>query len=121
MSMIMKTLAMLCCLALLAFTVLVLVVDGPPAGAPFVALMLLALLVPLGSLVVLARSSRGSVAGLLLAIGNLALLFLAVWAIANRIPRLEEKGTVAYALLLVLAPLLSLVALIKARRRAARP
>lgn len=121
MSMIMRTIAMLCNMALFAFTVLILVVDGPPAGPPFVALMLLALLVPLGSSLVLMRSSRGAVAGAVMVIGNLALLVLAVWSIAGRFPRLEEKGTVVYALLLVLTPLLSLVALAKARRGAARP
>ncbi|GEM_PF-5154873 len=119
--MIMKTIAVLFSLALFAFTVLVLIVDGPPAGIPFLALMLLALLVPPGSLIVLMRSSRRTVARSALAIGNLALLVLAVWAIAGRFPRLEEKGTVAYALLLVLTPLLSLAALLRDRYRAARP
>lgn len=121
MSMIMRTIAVLCNMALFAFTALILVVDGLPAGVPFLALMLLALLVPLGSSLVLMRSSRGAVAVAVMAIGNLALLFLAVWAIAGRFPRLEEKGTVAYALLLVLTPLLSLIALIKARRGTTRP
>ncbi len=121
MSLIMKTLAMLCNMALFVFTALVLLVDGPPAGVPFVVLMLLALLVPLGSSLVLMRSARGPVAGAALAIGNLALLVLAVWAIAGRFPSPEEKGTVVYSLLLVLSPLLSLVALLKARRKATRP
>ena len=121
MSMIMRTTAMLCSMALFAFTALVLVVDGLPAGTPFMALMLLALLVPLGSSLGLMRSSRGAVARSAMALGNLALFVLAVWALANRFPRLEEKGTVAYALLLVLTPLLSLAALAKARRGRARP
>jgi hypothetical protein len=119
--MIMKTLAILCNMALFAFTALVLAVDGPPAGAPFVVLMLLALLVPLCSSIVLMRSSGGAIARMAMVIGSLALLVLAAWAIAGRFPRLQEKGTVAYALLLVLTPLLGLVALLKAKRGAARP
>lgn len=119
--MILKAIVILGNMALFALTALVLVVDGPPAGAPFAALMLLALLVPLGSSIVLMRSSRGAAAGAALAVANLALLVFAIWAIAGRFPRLEEKGTIVYALLLLLAPLLSLFALLKARRGAARP
>ena len=117
----MRIAAIICNVILFGFTGLVLATDGPPQGAAYVALTLLALLVPLFTSLLLLRSSGGAFPRGVALLGNIALLGFALWAIVSQFPHPEEEGVVAYTMLIVLAPLLGALALFRAgrgRRRA---
>lgn len=113
----MKITAMVCNFILFGFTCLVLLTDGPPQGAAYWVLTLLALLVPLFSILVLLRLSKNAILWFAVLAGNIALLGFALWAIVSQYPHPEEEGVVAYTVLIVLTPLLSMVALFRAGRR----
>jgi len=113
----MKTAAVVLNVVLFIFAAVVLAVDGPPRGTPFVALLGLALLVPLLVAAVLERRSTGVLFWGLAVLGSAALLGLALWAVISRPPRVGEAGALAYVVLLLLAPLLGLAALLRGRGR----
>ncbi len=112
----MKIAAVICNVILFGFTCFVLVTDGPPQGAAYVVLTLLVLLVPIFSTVVLLCSSRNAFLRVTAVIGNVALLGFSCWAIVSQYPHPEEEGVVAYMVLLVLTPILSVAALFQAGR-----
>lgn len=113
----MKTAAVVLNVVLFIFAAVVLAVDGPPRGTPFVALLGLALLAPLLAAAVLERRSTGALLWGLAVFGSAALLGLALWAVINRPPKAGETGALAYVVLLLLAPLLGLAALLRGRGR----
>ena len=112
----MKYAAIACNVILFFFTCLVLLTDGPPQGGAYLILALLALLVPLFSSFVLLRSAGNIILRITAMIGNIALLGFSLWAIVSQWPHPEEEGVVAYMVLIVLAPLLSMAALFRAGR-----
>jgi len=112
----MKIAAIVCNAVLFGFTCLVLATDGPPRGAPYIVLTLLLLLVPLFSSLVLLRFPGNTIMWFMALAGNIALLGFSLWAIVSQWPHPEEEGVVAYMILIVLAPLLSLAALFRAGR-----
>lgn len=113
----MKIMAIICNVVSFGFTCLVLVTDGPPQGAAYVVFSLLLLAVPILSVVVFLRFSRSIIMKTAAGIGNIVLLGFTCWAIVSQYPHPEEEGVVAYTVLLVLTPLLSLAALLKKKRK----
>lgn len=120
------TLAAIVCNAVLAaFTCVVLVTDGAPTDAPYIALTILVLLVPILSAVTILRAKLApSSAGGLLArgtlAGNVVLVGASCWAIAAQYPHPREDGLLAYMLLVLATPILSFVVVLR-RLRSGRP
>jgi hypothetical protein len=132
----MRIVAAICNIVLLVFTAFVLVTDGLPMEAPYIALTLLLVLVPVLSLVVILRagasmglglptgseeSEGGKKAGVVppawnamrtvTIICNIVLFGFACWALADQYPHPEEGGFIPYALLVLATPILNVVAL----------
>ena len=117
----MKTLAVLCNLALLAFTLFLLATEGTSEQLSYNVFALLLLLIPLFTVFAIARSAGGSGAlQRIAAVGNLVLLGLVVWAIVDQDPHPDEPGVVEFTLLALLVPLLNVVALLRRGPLAAR-
>jgi len=131
----MKTVAAVCNIGLFLFTFAVLATEGVSARPLYLALTLLLLAVPLLTSVLLLRgrmaprdeqtapeplSAAGTSAGRVAVIGNLALIGLVCWAIADAYPHPEESGVIPYAVLAVLTPVLSVVALLGRTRHGTR-
>jgi len=135
----MKVVAAVCNVVWFAFTCLVLVTDGLPKEAGYIFLSLLHLLTPLLTLVVLFRSgasdgwlgrrtkrtaleepgkvdspSSMSIAMSIVAVVcNIALLGFLCWALVSQPPHPEEEGFVAFVVISVLTPILSVVAILR--------
>ena len=109
----MKILAIICNAVLFGFTCLVLVTDGPPQGTGYIVFSMLKLLVPFLSAVVLFRFSKNVIMKIVVGIFNFVLLGFVCWAIVSQYPHPEEEGVIAYTVLLVLTPILSLAALFR--------
>lgn len=107
----MKIAAIICNIVLFGFTCLVLVTDGPPRGGGYVVLTLLALLVPILSSVVLLRFSKNAIMRTVAIICNVIFLGFVCWAIVSQYPHPEEEGVIAFTVIIVLTPILSLAAL----------
>jgi len=115
----MKTLTVLCNVVLFGFTCLVLAVDGVSTELPYIGLTLLMILIPVFTVFAIVRSVPSSVrrvAGLC----NVVLLVFICWAIVEQYPHPEEDGVVAYTLLAVLTPILSMAVLLFGGRGASR-
>jgi hypothetical protein len=113
----MKILAIICNIILFGFTCLVIVTDGPAQGAGYVVFSFLLLLVPIISAVVLFRFSMSRMMKSVAVVCNIVLLGFAAWAIVSQYPHPEEEGVVAYTVLVVLTPILSIAALLRSRVR----
>ncbi len=127
----MRTLALACNVVLFAFTCLVIVTDGAPTQAPYVAFTLLMLLVPVFTVVAIVRRGAGAAwtrvpaagvpAGAALeraaAAVNLLLLACVVAAVAAQYPHPKEEGVVAFVTLALATPVVSAVALRRRRGR----
>jgi hypothetical protein len=109
----MKIGAIICNIVLFGFTCLVLVTDGPAQETAYVVFGLLLLLVPILNAVVLFRPAIGAVMKIVAGVCNIALLGFACWAIVSQYPHPEEEGVVAYTVLVVLTPILSLAVLFR--------
>lgn len=142
----MKTLTVLCNIVLFGFTCFVLVTDGPPKEAGYIVFTLLVVLIPILNVVVLFRSgagdgwvglhmkrkaleaqpktdalsSRSTAIERVAAICNIVLLGFVCWALVDQYPHPEEEGVIAYALLMVLTPILSVVVLFRSGRSDSR-
>ncbi len=112
----MRITAIICNVVLFAFTCLVIVTDGPARETVYVVFSFLLLVVPILSAVVLWRFSGSTIMKIATGVGNIVLLGFACWAIISQYPHPEEEGVVAYTVLVVLTPLLSLAALYCARK-----
>jgi len=135
----MKTLTVLCNIVLFGFTCFVLVTDGTPKEASYIVFTLLVVLIPILNVVVLFRSraddgwvgphmkekaletqpktdaisSRSTAIERVAVICNIILLGFACWAFVDQYPHPEEDGVIAFAVLMVLTPILSLVVLFR--------
>ncbi len=112
----MKIAAIACNIVLFVFTCFVMLTDGPAQGAGYIVFGRLLLVVPILSAVVLARSSMSLVMKIAAGILNLVLLGFASWAIVAGYPHPKEDGVVAFTVLVMLTPVISLAALFQGRR-----
>lgn len=118
---------------------LVLLVDGPPKGASYIVFTLWSLLTLILSSVVISRSgvsdgwlglpmmrkaseeqkktddlsSTSTVMRVVAIIGNLVLSGFICWAFVDQYPHPEEDGLIAFAVLMVLTPILSMAVLFR--------
>ncbi len=138
----MRALALACNVLLFAFTCLVIVTDGAPTQAPYVAFTLLMLLVPVFTVVAIVRRGAGAAWTRVPAAGvpagaapadrpaapgaaleraaaavNLLLLACVVAAVAAQYPHPKEEGVVAFVVLALATPVVSAVALLRRRGR----
>jgi len=135
----MKIAMFICNVVLFAFTCFVLLTDGVSKEAGYIAFTLLLLLVPILNLLVISRggarvgrmglpakekelaeqrkmdssSSSGTVIKIVAIVCNAVLLGFVCWALVDQYPHPEEDGFIAYVLLVVVTPALSLVALFR--------
>jgi hypothetical protein len=110
--------AVLCNVVLFLFTCFVLLTEGPSKGGGYIVLTALLLLIPILSAAVILRTGPGPRAKAVVAIGNIALLGLVIWAIASAYPyHPEEAGVLPFAVMCVLIPILNLLVIL---RRGAR-
>ncbi len=132
----MKITAVICNIVLFGFTCLVLLVDGPPTDISYIVFTLwLLLTLILNSAVIFFGgagsrlrnkeegleqgekagnlSSAGTVMSVVAIICNAVLLGFICWAFVDQYPHPEEEGFLAYAVLIALTPILSLVALFR--------
>ncbi len=118
----MKIVAVVCNVIFWGFFCVVMMTDGPPQGAD-VLYALMPFVMPVFNVVVLrVLPSPGRTVSLLAMAGNIVWLLLACWVILGRYPsHPEEEGLLAYAVLLALTPLLSMVALLPKLRATAEP
>jgi formate hydrogenlyase subunit 3/multisubunit Na+/H+ antiporter MnhD subunit len=131
----MKIVAVICNVVLFGFTCLVLVTDGPPKGASYIVFTLWSLATLILNAVVISRSgasdgwlglymkrkaleepekiddlaSRSTIMKIVAIICNLVFFGFVCWALVNQYPHPEEDGVVAFTVLMVLTPILSLV------------
>jgi len=115
----MKTAAILGNIVFFGFTCLVLTTDGLPKKAGWIALTLVFLIVPILSAATLSRRSLNPAMNIAGVIANAVLLALFFWVFAYEYPHPREQGYVAYVVLGVLVPMLSLAALLRVRKTAA--
>ncbi len=116
----MMALAAVLDLVLAAFTALVIAGEGMPGEPVWFAFTVLAVVIPLASAVALwwirARpSARASAIEQATSISNALLLAGACWAVVRTWPHPPEDGVVAYAVLLLAAPVATLAALVRGR------
>lgn len=137
----MKILTIICNIVLFVFTCFVLVTDGTPKETSYIIFTLLVLLILILNVIVLSRngtrdgrpdfhmkrkateerrkmdslSSMGTVIRIGAIICSIVLFGFIYWAFLDQYPHPEEDGVIAYAILMVLTPILSLVALFRSR------
>jgi hypothetical protein len=135
----MRIVAAICNVIWFGFTCLVLVTDGFPKEAGYILVSLLHLLTPLLTLVVIFRSgtsdgwlglrmkreafqeqrkidnpsSMNTTMKIVAIICNIALLGFLCWALVSQPPHPEEEGFVAFVVVSVLTPILSVVVLFR--------
>jgi hypothetical protein len=118
------TAAVVCNIVLVAFTCFVLATDGVSREVPYIVFGFLLLAVPTLSAALLVQRAlrhiegtpgaspamrRASQVGVLC---NVWLLVTACWAIYDQYPHPDEQGFLVYVAVVVLAPILSIVALL---------
>ena len=132
----MKIVAIICNIVLFLFVCLVLVIDGPPRGAVYIVITLWTFLTLILNTVVISRigagdgwlglnmkkkvlgeqkktddlSSTGSIMRIVAIICNIVFLGFHCWAFVDQYPHPRQDGVIAYAVLIVLTPILSVVA-----------
>ena len=107
----MKIAAIICNIVLFVFTCFVLMTDGVSSEAAYIVFTLLLLLVPILSLVVISRSRKNAVMNIVAIICNIILLGFTCWAFVDQYSHPRESGFVAYAVFVVLTPILNLAAI----------
>jgi len=143
----MKIVAVTCNVVLFAFTCLVLLTDGLPTQATYMAFTLWLLMTLILNVVVISRIRAGegrlwlqtpsTVAGgqggadassatsafgrVVAAICNVVLLGFTAWAYVDQHPHPEEPGFTAFTVLMVMTPIASLAALVRGGAGAGRP
>ena len=119
----MMRLAIVLDVVLAAFTALVIAGEGLPGEAFWAAYTVLAVVIPLASAGVLwwIRARRTTAAGAIwqaTVISNALLLAGACWAAVRTYPHPPEDGVVAYAVILLAAPIATVAAMLGARAAA---
>ena len=109
----MRTVALICNVALFVFSCVVLVIDGPPRGASYIVFTLWSLLTPILSSVAISRSEASTTLRIGAILCNVVLVGFVCWALVDQYPHPEEDGVIAFTMLMVLTPILSLVALLR--------
>jgi hypothetical protein len=133
----MRIVAVICNVVLFAFTCLVLVIDGLPKEVSYMVFTLWSLLTLILSAVVIFRWGNDGWLGLpkerkaleeqkktddlasasmmriVAIVCNIVLIGFVCWAFVDQYPHPEEDGVIAFTLLMVLTPLLSLVVLFR--------
>jgi len=135
----MRIVAIICNIVFFGFTCLVLVSDGPPKGASYIAFTLWTLLTLILSSVVISRSgvrdgwlglhmkekvleeqkkidvlsSTRTIMRIVAIICNIVFFGFICWAIVDQHPHSKEDGLIAYTVLMVLTPILNLVVLLR--------
>ncbi len=139
----MRLLAVISNIVLFAFTCLVLATDGLPRETGYIILSLLLLLIPIISLVLIfrsgviairpgprteqetpdllregeGRSSTWTMMKTAAILGNIVMFGFAIWAIVSQYPHPEEEGVIAYTVVVLMTPVLSLFALTRGGAR----
>jgi hypothetical protein len=143
----MKIVAVICNVVLFAFTCMVLLTDGLPTQAAYIVFTVWLLLTLIVNVVVISRigandgrlwlqmprttaSEQGEAGGrrstsafvrVAVALCNVVLLGFTGWAFVDQYPHPEEDGFVAFIVLMVLTPILSLAALVRGGAGAGQP
>jgi hypothetical protein len=110
----MRIAALTCNILLLGFTGVVLLVDGPPRAARYIVFTLWTLSTLILSAVVMARGGAATTKVVAI-VGNIILMGFVGWAFVDQYPHPEEDGFIAFVVLMVLTPLLSLAVLARER------
>jgi hypothetical protein len=106
----MRIVALICNILLFGFTGVVLLVDGPPRAARYIVFTLWTLLTLVLSTVVIARGETATTRAVAI-VANIVFLGFVCWAFADQYPHPEEDGLLAFVVLMVATPLLSLAVL----------
>ena len=113
----MKLLALFCNIVSFLFTLLVIAGDGPATKTIYIVFMVLLLLIPIFTLLALARPrtfrARATTVLRLAVLSNLVLLAFVCWALVDQHPHPDEPGFLPYAALMVLTPILSVIVLLR--------
>lgn len=112
----MRVAAVVCNLLLCASVGLLVVNEGMPSQTAYMLFTLLALIVPILSAAVILRRGSGpsrqrSFLDWATGVLNVLLLALTVWAVISQYPYPEGNSVLLFALLMLVAPILSLVVL----------
>jgi hypothetical protein len=114
----MKTLTVVCSLAVFALSCLIVVTEGIPAKASYALFTLLIIVVPLFTAFVVVRPrfrgeqrARIAVFPRIAAWGNVVLLGFVGWALVTQYPYPEGVGVIPFGVLALLTPVLSLAVL----------
>ena len=134
----MKNVAIICNIILFGFTCLVLMTDGISKETAYIVFAVLILLIPILNVLVLLGSRAGggwpgfhlkiktleempqtddlsstrTVMQIGLIVWNIVLLGFICWAFVDQYPHPQEEGFIAYVLIIVLTPILSIAALL---------
>ncbi len=118
----MKTAAIICNVVMLAFTALVMLIDGPATEAVYVIFGLLLFAVPLLSVaVLLLRRATGAGPRVAAVAANAVLLGFICWALVDQYPHPAEEGYIPYVVVVTVTPILSIVALSRGGLRRVLP
>jgi hypothetical protein len=135
----MKTVAVICNIVLFGFTCVVLMVDGPPEGIGHIVFTLWSLMTLILTAVVISRrgardgwlgrqmksealkeqkesadrSAPSAVMRIVAVVCNIVFFGFVCWALVDQYPHPEEEGVIAFTVLMVLTPILSLVVLLR--------
>ncbi len=109
----MKIVAVICNIVLLAFTCVVLVVDGPATEAAYLVFTLWLLFTLIFNAVVISRRSPSPPALIAAMVCNVVLLGFTSWAFVDQYPHPDEEGLVAFTVLIFMTPILILAALLR--------
>src|SRR5512139_3386419 len=109
----MKTLAVLCNVVLFIFTCFVLATDGAPTKTVYIIFAVVLLMTPVVTVFALARHAAGDGVRRGAVALNVLLLAFVCWALVDQYPHPSDPGFIPYVIAVVLAPLVSAVALLR--------
>ncbi len=113
---IMKIITLIFNIVLFVFTCFVLVTDGLPKETSYIIFTLWTFLILILNVVVISRNETSKNILLAAIIGNIILVGLVCWAIADQYPHPMEPGVVEFGVLMVLTPILSLILYLRNRK-----
>lgn len=117
----MKTLAVVCNVVLFAFTLFVILTEGASKDPVYVVFGVMLIAIPIVNVILISRmrkndmdANQDTTARVGVAIGNLVMLGLAVWAIIDQYPHPDEAGVIEYTILVLGTPILSMFVMLHA-------